>query len=61
MAKLQGIKNAPAEPSSRPKPVYDSTDAIGKLSAVGVATQPPDQTILRALIEVFRALVVVHA
>jgi hypothetical protein len=46
-------KNAPAEPSSRPKPVYDSTGAEGKLSAAAGGWQPPERTNLRALVEVF--------
>src|SRR5919106_1370819 len=46
-------KKPPAEPSSRPKPVYDSTGAEGKLSAAAGGWQPPERTNLRALVEVF--------
>src|SRR4051794_23827322 len=49
------MKNAPAEPSSRPEPVYNSTGAERTLGARAAPPQDPRETFLRGLVRFLRA------
>ena len=49
-------QNAPAEPSSRPKPVYNSTGALRTLVTSQAGGQDPEPTFLRVSARKLRAL-----